>query len=79
MHKLARTYFIFWQCTLQNDCTLVKDLVIEIALFEIWDCPKMKNACDQTWSEITDIINILIRCEFAYHFKHGLICNGKLY
>ena len=32
-----------------------------------------------TWPEITDIINILIRCEFAYHFKHGVICNTKLY
>ena len=31
------------------------------------------------WAEITDIISGLIRCEFAYYFKHGVICNSKLY
>ena len=35
--------------------------------------------CCMPWPEITDIINILIPCEFAYYFKHGVICNSKLY
>ena len=28
-----------------------------------------------TWPEMTDIINILIRCEFAYHVEFGFICD----
>ena len=32
-----------------------------------------------TWPEITDIINILLYPQFAYHFEHGLICNTELY
>ena len=27
------------------------------------------------WPEMTDIINILIRCEFAYHVEFGFICD----
>ena len=27
-----------------------------------------------TWPEMTDIINILIRCKFAYHVEFGFIC-----
>ena len=26
------------------------------------------------WPEMADIINILIRCEFAYHVEFGFIC-----
>ena len=26
------------------------------------------------WPEMTDIINILIRCELAYHVEFGFIC-----
>ena len=29
--------------------------------------------------EMTDIINILLYPQFAYHFKHGLICDSKQY
>ena len=28
---------------------------------------------------MTDIINILIRSEFAYHLEFGFICDTKLY
>ena len=28
-----------------------------------------------SWPEMTDIINILIRCEFAYHAEFGFICD----
>ena len=28
----------------------------------------------KSWPEITDIFGILICCELAYHFKHGVIC-----
>ena len=28
-----------------------------------------------TGPEMTDIINILIRCEFAYHVEFGFICD----
>ena len=28
-----------------------------------------------SWPEMTDIINILIRCEFAYHVEFGFICD----
>ena len=28
---------------------------------------------------MTDIINILPYLQFAYDFKHGLICNSKQY
>ena len=31
----------------------------------------------RSWPEMTDIINILLYPLFAYHFKHGLICNSK--
>ena len=31
-----------------------------------------------TWPEMTDIINILIRCEFAYHVAYGFICEYKI-
>ena len=34
---------------------------------------------DVTWPEMTDIINILIRCEFAYHLEFGFMCDTKLY
>ena len=27
------------------------------------------------WPEMTDIINILIRCEFAYHVEFGFTCD----
>ena len=35
----------------------------------------------QAWSEMTDIINILIRCEFAYHVEFDLASSAstKLY
>ena len=32
-----------------------------------------------TWPEITDIINILLYPQSAYHFEHDLIRNSKLY
>ena len=28
-----------------------------------------------SWPEMTDIINILIRCEFAYYVEFGFICD----
>ena len=31
-----------------------------------------------TWAEIMDIINILIRCEFAYHVEFGFICEYSI-
>ena len=46
---------------------------------------KMKKSTPQsslvnTWPEMTDIINILIRCKFAYHVEFGFIYGiTKLY
>ena len=30
------------------------------------------------WPEMTDIINILVRCEFAYHVEFGFICDYQI-
>ena len=30
--------------------------------------------CGFAWPELTDIINILIRCEFPYQVEFGFIC-----
>ena len=35
---------------------------------------KNNNKYNKTWPEITDIINILIRCEFPYQVEFGFIC-----
>ena len=32
-------------------------------------------ALDLSWPEMTDIINILNRCEFAYYVEFGVICD----
>ena len=31
-----------------------------------------------SWPEMTDIINILIRCEFAYHDEFDFICDYEI-
>ena len=31
-----------------------------------------------TWPEMTDIINILIRCKFAYHVEFGFVCEYEI-
>ena len=36
---------------------------------------EMKAIWISPWPEMTDIINILIRCEFEYHVEFGFICD----
>ena len=45
----------------------------EVRLFEF--CYAFFNVLF-SWPEMTDIINILIRCEFAYHVEFGFICDN---
>ena len=54
-------------------CDSVKRLILVPTHREHCVTSKQNPRFDQTysWPEITDIINILIRCKFAYHVEFG--------
>ena len=47
-------------------------------MFILHDIYISKETSCSSWPEMPDIIDILIRCEFAYNVELGFICEYKI-